>query len=155
MDSPVYISYFNTETRGQFLASSRQFLGSRFKTTVPAGAIVVLVDLDAREVYGLVRVRNAPDNSSPCIEHAWLDVDTYSEKYQQYNRYDVYIHEVHILQTTLSFAHICFLVGGDMTSKGNGNMWKKNHINFARPFQVGAAPEVAQRYTLCMNMLMV
>jgi hypothetical protein len=154
MDSPVFITYFDTATRSQFLSSGMQFLGSRHQSKMPPGSIVALIDLSASEVFGLVRVRNAPDKLTPCIEHAWLDMDTYSIEYQRYNRWEIHIHEVHILKTPMSFAHICFLVGGDITSKGNGNMWKKNYINFARPFHVGVDPAVIQRYVLCMNMLM-
>ena len=154
MDSPVFITYFDTATRSQFLSSPMQFLGSRTQSKMPVGSIVVLVDLTAGEVFGVVRVRNAPDKLTPCIEHAWLDMDTYSVEYQRYNRYEIHIHEVRILKTPMGFAHICFLVSGDMTNRGNGNMWKRNYINFARPFHVGVNPEVIKRYELVMNMMM-
>jgi hypothetical protein len=154
MDSPVYISYFDSMTRSQFLSSPMAFLGSRTHSKIPVGAIVALYDLTAREVFGLVRVRNSPDKPTPCIEHAWLDADTYSAEYQRYNRWEIHIHEVKILKAPLSFDRICLMVGGDASAKGNGNMWKKNFLNFARPFQVGADPSVIRRYVLLINTLM-
>jgi len=154
MDSPVYITYFDASTHSQFLSSPMSFLGSRTRSKVPVGAIIALYDLNTCEVFGVVRVRNSPDKPTPCIEHAWLDADTYSGEYQRYNRWEIHIHEVKILKAPMSFERICLLVDGDASMKGNGNMWKKNFLNFARPFQVGADPSVIRRYALLMNALM-
>ena len=154
MDSPVFISYFNQQTRSEFLSSPMAFLGSRTRSKMPVGSIVVLYDLTEHVLFGVVRVRNAPDKTTPCIEHAWLDADTYSMKYQQYNRWEIHIHEVKILKSPLGYDRIALLVGGDMSLKGHGNMWKKNRLNFARPFQMGSDPSVVRRYNLLINTLM-
>jgi len=154
MDSPVFISYFNQQTRSEFLSSPMAFLGSRTRSKMPVGSIVALYDLTEHVLFGVVRVRNAPDKTTPCIEHAWLDVDTYSVQYQQYNRWEIHIHEVKILKSPLGYERIALLVGGDTSLKGHGNMWKKNRLNFARPFQMGSDPSVVRRYNLLINTLM-
>jgi hypothetical protein len=154
MDSPVFISYFNQQTRSEFLAHGMQYLGSRTRSKMPVGSIVALYDLTEHVLFGVVRVRNAPDKTTPCIEHAWLDVDTYSMQYQQYNRWEIHIHEVKILKSPLGYDRIALLVGGDTSLKGHGNMWKKNRLNFARPFQMGSDPSVVRRYNLLINTLM-
>jgi hypothetical protein len=154
MASPVFISYFDKQTRSEFLSNGMRYLGSRTHSKVPVGSIVALYDLSEHVLFGLVRVCNAPDKTTPCVEHAWLDVDTYSIKYQRYNRYEIHIHDVKILKSPLTYERIALLVGGDMAIKGHGNMWKRNRFNFARPFQQGADPSVIQRYTLLINTLL-
>jgi len=154
MDAPVSISYFDVNTRKQFMTSQRMFLGSKNKTKVQAGSLVVLVDLTAKEIFGIVRVRNAPDASTPCVEHAFLDVDTYSAEYCKYNRYEVHIYDVKILKSPVTLDQVCFLVGGDSSLKVAGNMWRGFHCNFAAPFQMGCDPSVVRRYTMWINTMM-
>lgn len=154
MDAPVYISYFDVNTRAQFMISSRQFLGSKHKTKMRAGSLVVLVDLSAHEIFGIVCVRDAPDATTPCIEHAFLDADTYSAEYCRYNRYEVHIHNVRILKTPITYNQVRFLIGGEDGLKGAGNMWRGFHCNFAAPFQVGCDPNVVRRYVMWVNSIM-
>jgi len=154
MTSPVFISYFDHKTRSQFLSNGMRYLGSRTHSKMPAGSIVALYDLSEHVLFGLVRVRNAPDKTSPCVEHAWLDADTYSAEYQRYNRYEIHIHDVKILKLPLGYERIAFLVGGDMSIKGAGNMWRGFHCNFAAPFQKGTDQAVIQRYVSLINALL-
>jgi len=149
---PVYITYFDAKTRSQFINSAKYFLGSRCRSNVPVRSIIMLSDLETREYFGMARVRNAPDTNTPCVEHSFMDADTYSTEYQKYNRYEIHVDNVCIFGTPITYDQVKTLVGaGDI--KGAGNMWKGFHCNFAAPFQAGCDISIIERYRLYVNTL--
>jgi hypothetical protein len=153
MNAPVVMSYFNEKTRAQFLSSPMKYLGSAHRAKVTVGTLVVLTDLDAKSIFGIAVVDNAPDAKTPCIEHPFLDMDTYSLEYQKYNKYEIHLSGIKIFSTQITFEQIRTLLGGDAALKGAGNMWRGFHCNFAGPFQKGVDIKMIQRYCFWINTL--
>lgn len=144
--SHVVITFFNKDSREQFLKGSRTYLGNIRKTpSCPAGTIVVLCDFTAKEAWGVCTLKNWDGATSPCREHHLLDEDVYSGSLTTYNKYEMRIDALRILNTPLSFDEIRVLVGGSDEKKA-GNMWCGFHSNFLRPF--GGDPACSTRYAL-------
>jgi hypothetical protein len=152
MDSPISITFFNKKTRKEFTCGPRAWLGSLRASNIQTGTLVVLSDFESAEVFGIARVRNAPDTNKPCIEHSLLDADTYSMEYQKYNKYEIHVHEVSIFSRPMTFDNIRETICG-VGLKGPGNIVTGCQFNFRAPFQKGADAEFLKRYALLINML--
>lgn len=153
MNAPVKITYFDSESRLQFLKSDMSVLGDRKMVSAKEGTIVVLMDNSCGVMFGLALIKNAPGSSSPCIKTHPLDPETYSGKYSQYNTYQIYTKEVKIFKTPIPHSQIREMIGAPEIS-GHGNMWTKNRFNFCTPFHKGVDAKVIERYNLWINTMM-
>jgi hypothetical protein len=154
MESPVVISFFNKQSRAEFLAGPKSNLGSRTRIpSCPAGTVVVLSDLEAQEVWAVCVLKNWDHSDSPCREHHLLDADTFSADLAKYNKYEICIQYLRVLKHPLSFEEIRVLVGGPTDRRGAGNMWRGFHGNFQKPFQSAADSSCVQRYALWVKSL--
>jgi len=111
-------------------------LGSDQKTSVKAGTIVVLVDGDAKEVFGVCILKNLEGDKPYCLHHP-LDIDTYFGETAKYNTYDIGITDLRILKFPQSFENVRLLVGGSDKYRGSTNMWKRSNAKNAHPFITG------------------
>jgi hypothetical protein len=153
MNSPVKITFFDAESRLQFLKSDMTVLGDNKMVNVKEGTIIVMIDNSCGEMFALATIKNAPGSSSPCIKTHPLDPETYSGKYSQYNTYQIYTKEVKILKKPITHFQIRELINAPDIS-GNGNMWTKNRFNFCTPFHKGVDAKVIDRYNLWINTMM-
>ena len=153
MNSPVKITYFDSESRSQFLNSDMSVLGDRKMVSAKEGTIIVLMDNSSGEIFGLATIKNAPGSSKPCIKTHPLDQETYSGKYSQYNAYQIYTKEVKIFKKPISHSQVRDIIDAPKIS-GHGNMWTKNRFNFCTPFHKGVDAKVIDRYNLWINTMM-
>jgi hypothetical protein len=147
----VVISFFNKDSREQFLRGPRTHLGSRLRTpSCKAGTIVILCDLTAQEAWGACTLKNWEGSTSPCREHHLLDEDVYSGALSKYNKYENCIDTLRILRNPIPFEDIRVLVGG-ADDKKTGNMWRGFHSSFMPP--IGGDSLSIKRYILWANSL--
>lgn len=148
--SGVAISYFCDSSFVEFMASSKNHLGHRQNLKLPAGTIIVLVNLDTRAVIGACTLDNWEGTSSPCRPHNFLDPDLYisDPRARAYNKYDIKISDLRILKNPVTLDTVRFLVGGDVTSKRCNNLWKGHICNYATPFLEGEDQTPVTKYII-------
>jgi hypothetical protein len=144
----VVIAYFDNKSLAQFMSSSRTALGHKQRTQCAAGTIVVMVNLDTKHVVGACMLRNWEWSSSPCRQHNPLDIDVYGPDYAAYNAYEIGIDNLHFLKSPITLDKVRILVGGAQDFKGQTNMWKGFHRNYAAPFVTGDDKSSIERYKI-------
>lgn len=130
------------------MKSPRTALGHRQRTACTAGTVVVMVNLDTKHVVGACTLRNWEWSSSPCRLRHGLDPEVYGLEYAAYNTYEIGIDNLRILQRPVALDNIRILVGGAQEFKGQTNMWKGFHRNYAVPFVTGDDTSSIERYKI-------
>jgi hypothetical protein len=98
----IGISVFNKDTRQTFLETNGIFLGHDKKIhCLKKGDVVLLVDIDTKEVFGIGRLR-AIDRDRIYREAHPYDKELYPSPYHKYNRYEVGVDTTRIPPTPFS-----------------------------------------------------
>jgi hypothetical protein len=84
----ICISVFNTDTREKFWTHPESMGHSTKVHCVHAGDIVLLYDMDTKEVFGIGILR-AIDNGKIYKETHPYDQDLYNNDYSKYNKYEI------------------------------------------------------------------
>lgn len=143
MEHDILTTYFDSTSWSQFLSSSRIHLGNDTRCNFPAGTLIAMMNLETKELVAVARLKNAPDSPFPCIKHHLMDSDVYSNGYGHYNKYEIYITDLHIFKDPVGYDELMILCGGDSTVKKT-NIWKGSHMNFRRVRS--EKPEHVQRF---------
>jgi hypothetical protein len=148
--SDVAIAYFSNSSLAEFMASPKIHLGHRHKCNLNAGTIIVLINLDKREVIAACTLENWEGTDSPCRPHNFLDADLYMSdpRARAYNKYDIKISDLRILKNPVTLETVRFLIGGAADYKGHTNLWKGHICNYAAPFLEGDDQAPLDKYII-------
>lgn len=154
--SGVAISYFSDSSLVEFMASPKTHLGHRKMLSLPAGTVIVLVNLHTREVIGACTLDNWIGTDSPCRLHNFLDPDLYMSdpRARAYNKYDIKISDLRFLKNPVSLESVRFLVGGDVSCKKPNNLWKGSPLNYVTPFLTAKDQRPVDKYIIWARSLL-
>jgi len=106
------ITYFSNKTESE--NKNKNFIGSKNRVNVNINDIVVMINLDSKEIFGVARIK------TKCIEpHPYDSFNIYSGKDMSYNKYEIGIDNVFYLKNRISLKDVCDLVRGDAKYKTN------------------------------------
>lgn len=108
----IYITYFSNKTESE--NKNKNLIGSKNRVNVNINDIVVMINLDSKEIFGVARIK------TNCIEpHPYDSFDIYGGKDMSYNKYEIGIDNVFYLKNRISLKDVCDLVQGDNKYKTN------------------------------------
>lgn len=108
----IYITYFSNKT--EYENRNKKYIGSKNKINVNINDIVVMINLDSKEMFGVARI------SKKCIEpHPYDSLDIYKGEDTLYNNYEIGIDNIFYLKNRISLKNVRDLLGGIATYKTN------------------------------------
>jgi hypothetical protein len=113
----IYITYFSNKT--EYENKNKKYIGSKKKVNVNINDIVVMINLDSKEMFGVARI------TQKCIEpHPYDSCDIYTGKDVLYNKYEIGIDNIFYLKNRISLKNIRDLLGGFELDKYKTNIYK-------------------------------
>ena len=98
----IGISFFDGQTRQEFLESPRRYLGHNKRVNIlQKGDWVLLYDYTEKEVFGICVLRSI-DNDCIYREAHPYDKELYTDEYHKYNKYEIGVKTIIITPTPVN-----------------------------------------------------
>lgn len=124
----IVVSLFDKKTKQEFLSNDKSYLGNTTKlNNCQEGDIVILQDIESKEIFGLAYIDVFPDGKI-YAEHHPLEIDVYSGTAAKYNRYEIKIKNFR--NVNISFEDMAIICGKSVDDKVRNNIWKGSCFGF-------------------------